>query len=63
MYTRDELDALQTVLSETLAKAERRAAIMPTSAEVIRRRAAEIRSVSDKILRTMPDIDPRNYTS
>ncbi|MDB4869817.1 MAG: hypothetical protein JWL97_821 [Gemmatimonadales bacterium] len=52
-YTLQELGAVQTALWETIERAERRAERMPTSAEAIRRRAANIRSVRDKILDAM----------
>ena len=60
-YTLEELNALQTVLCATIERADRRAERMPASAEAIRRRAANIRSVRDKILATMPEVDRRNY--
>jgi hypothetical protein len=60
-YTLQELCAVRTALWETIERAEGRAERMPTSAEAIRRRAANIRSVRDKILDAMPDVDGRNY--
>lgn len=60
-YSLEEVEALHHAFGEAMANAKEREATMPTSAECIRRRAANIRSVRDKLLGTMPHVDRRNY--
>jgi len=55
-YTVGELEALQTAFWEAIEDAEERENKMPPTAEPIRRRAANIKSLRDKIFATMSSV-------
>jgi hypothetical protein len=60
-FTLIEAEAIHQAFSEAMADAKEREERMPSSAEALRRRAANILSVRNKILATLPEHHRRNY--